>query len=96
MSLYLLSVEKRKFFLYFSFFYINKLGSYWCRKVTELVPRIDCLINNAGVFMTEFQAVFRIRIRIYQIHMFMGHPDLFARGMDPAPDPDPSIIKQKY
>ncbi len=39
-------------------------------------------------------AVFRIRI-----HMFLGHkdpdPDPLVRGMDPDPDLDPSIIKQK-
>jgi hypothetical protein len=29
--------------------------------------------------------------------MFLGlmDPDPLVRGMDPAPDPDPSIIKQK-
>ncbi len=44
---------------------------------------------------TEFSSVFRIRIRIHRIHMFLGlpDPDLLVRGMDP--DPDPSIIKQK-
>jgi hypothetical protein len=39
------------------------------------------------------------RIRIHRIHMFLGHkdPDLdpLVRGMDPGPDPDPSIIKLK-
>ncbi len=40
-------------------------------------------------------------IRIHRIHMFLGllDPDLdpSVRGMnpDPAPDPDPSITKQK-
>jgi hypothetical protein len=36
--------------------------------------------------------VFRIRIRIHWIHMFLGLPDPepLVRGMDP----DPSIIKQ--
>jgi hypothetical protein len=42
-------------------------------------------------------AVLRIRIRIHQIHMFLGlldtYPDPLVRGMDP--DPDPFIIKQK-
>jgi hypothetical protein len=38
----------------------------------------------------------RIRIRIHQIYMFLGHPDpnsLF-RGMDPDPDPalDPMLL----
>ncbi len=30
--------------------------------------------------------------------MFLGHPDPLVRGMDPdpAPNPDPSIIKQKW
>ncbi len=38
----------------------------------------------------------RIRIRIHGIHLFLDllNPDPLARGMDP--DPDPSIIKQKY
>ncbi len=41
------------------------------------------------------EPVLRIRIRIYQIHMFLGllDPDPLVRGMDP--DPDPSITKQK-
>jgi hypothetical protein len=41
------------------------------------------------------QPVLRIRIRI---HIFLGHPDPFVRGMDPdqTPDPDLSIIMQKY
>jgi hypothetical protein len=41
----------------------------------------------------------RIRIRIHQIHVFLGlqDPDPLVRGMDPDPalDPDPSIIMQK-
>jgi hypothetical protein len=46
--------------------------------------------------------VFRIRIRIHRIHVFLGlpDPDPLVRGMDPDPnpalDPDPSIIKQIY
>jgi hypothetical protein len=43
-------------------------------------------------------AVFRIRIWIHRIHMFLGlldpNPDSLVRGMDPDPDPS-SIIKQK-
>jgi hypothetical protein len=40
-----------------------------------------------------FKAVFRIRIRIHRIHIFLGlpDPDLFFRGLDP----DPSISKKK-
>ncbi len=39
----------------------------------------------------------RIWIRIHRIHMFLGllDPDPSARGMDPVPDLDPSITKQK-
>jgi hypothetical protein len=42
-----------------------------------------------------------LRIRINRIHMFLGLPDLdpLVRGvdpyLDPAVDPDPSIIMQK-
>ncbi len=48
------------------------------------------------VFANNYQwmkQVFRIRIRIHRIHMFLGlpDPDPFVRSMDP----DPSIIKQK-
>jgi hypothetical protein len=47
------------------------------------------------LFMDIFHAVFRIRI--HQIHMFLGlpdsDPDPLVRDMDP--DPDPSIIMQK-
>ncbi len=41
----------------------------------------------------EYRAVLWIRIRIHQIHMFLGlqDPDPLVRGMDP----DPSIIMQK-
>ncbi len=47
-----------------------------------------------------WEPVFRIRIRIHQIHVFLGppDPDLLVRGMDPDPDPaldpDPYIIKK--
>jgi hypothetical protein len=46
-------------------------------------------------FSPQFRPVLRIRIR--RIHMFLGltDPDLLVRDTDPAPDPDPSIIKQK-
>ncbi len=47
-----------------------------------------------------------LRIRIHQIHTFLGlldpdplvrvmDPDPLVRVMDPDPDPDPSIVKQK-
>jgi hypothetical protein len=36
---------------------------------------------------TLLKTVFRIRIRIHRIHMFLGHPDPLVRGMDPDPDP---------
>ncbi len=41
----------------------------------------------------RLQAV--LRIRIHQIHMFLGlpDPDPLVRGMEP--DPDPPIIMQK-
>ncbi len=53
------------------------------------------LIFLAWVPIGWFKPVFRIRIRIHRIHMFLGlpDPDPLVRGMDP--DPDPSIIKQK-
>jgi hypothetical protein len=50
-------------------------------------------------FSESFAAV--LRIWIHRIHVFLGllDPDPLVRGMDPdldpAPDPDPSIIKQK-
>ncbi len=49
----------------------------------------------------KIPAVFRIRIQIHRIHVFLGlpDPDPLIRGMDPDPDlaldPDPSIIMQK-
>ncbi len=49
--------------------------------------------------VTVVQAVFRIRIRIHRIHMFLGlpDPDPLVRGMDPDPalDPNPSIFMKK-
>ncbi len=46
-----------------------------------------------GQHLDLFSAVFRIRIRIHRIHMFLGlpDPDPQVRGMDL----DPSFIKQK-
>ncbi len=38
------------------------------------------------------QSVLRIRIRMF---LGLSEPDPLVRGTDPAPDPDPSIIKQK-
>jgi hypothetical protein len=54
------------------------------------------MFSTAGPFFSRTsQAVFRIRIRIQRIHMFLGlpdpNPDPLVRGMDP----DPSVIKQK-
>ncbi len=37
-----------------------------------------------------------VRVQILRIHIFLGLPDLLVRVMDPPPDPDPSVIKQKY
>jgi hypothetical protein len=50
-----------------------------------------------GKTVQAHKAVFRIRNRIHQIHVFFGLPDPLVRGMDPDPalDPDPSIIMQK-
>jgi hypothetical protein len=53
------------------------------------------------ILLSSLFPVFRIHIRIRRIHMFLGlpdpHPDPLVRDMDPdsAPDPDPSIVKQK-
>jgi hypothetical protein len=50
-------------------------------------------------FLTVFWILIRIRIR--RIHMFLGHPVPLVRDMDPDPaldpalDPDPSVINQK-
>jgi hypothetical protein len=61
----------------------------WIRKLPEGPQR--------GIRSLNFKPVFRIRIRIHRIHMFLGlkdpAPDPLVRGMDPAPDP--SIMKQK-
>ncbi len=48
-------------------------------------------VLHVGKSEPTFQAVFRIRI--HQIHMFLGHPDPLVNCMDPAPDP--SIIMPK-
>jgi hypothetical protein len=55
--------------------------------------------------LSFYQAVFRIRIQIHWIHMFLGLPDpdplvigmdpYSAPDSDPAPDQDSSIIIQK-
>jgi hypothetical protein len=56
--------------------------------------------TNLAVFRKVInKSVFRIRIQIHRIHMFLGlpDPDPLVRGMDPDPNPDPgpSVIKQK-
>jgi hypothetical protein len=54
------------------------------------------------IFKKGFLSVLRIRIQIHRIHTLSGllvtDPDPLVRGMDPgpAPDPDPSITKQKW
>jgi hypothetical protein len=44
--------------------------------------------------VSDFFPVLRIRIRIHMVLGFLD-PDLSVRGMDPDPDLDPSITKQK-
>ncbi len=54
--------------------------------------------NIFSVFLhIAFWQVLRIRIRIHWIHMFLGllDPDPSVRGMDPDPDLDSFITKQK-
>jgi hypothetical protein len=82
------------------------------KKFIFFIPSINILSTEvlASRFWTYFSshiAVFRIvfRIRIHQIHMFLGTPDPdmdpLVRGMDPNPAPfpdpvpDPSISKRK-
>ncbi len=67
-----------------------------CRQMAEHAV----LQRNYAAAISHYKAVFRIRIRIYRIHVFLGlpDPDPLVRGMDPDPsldpDADPSIIKQ--
>jgi hypothetical protein len=52
--------------------------------------------TNLAVFRKVInKSVFRIRIQIHRIHMFLGlpDPDPLVRGIDPTPDP--SVIKQQ-
>ncbi len=56
--------------------------------------------NRIGKVLVSMNEYGQMRIRIRRIRMFLGllDPDLLVRGMalDPAPEPNPYIIKQKY
>jgi hypothetical protein len=62
---------------------------------TQEIGHLQSVNSHEHLLQSPFTAVFRIRIRIHRIHMFLGHkdPDPLVRGMDP--DPDPTILKQK-
>ncbi len=55
--------------------------------------------NRIGKVLVSMYEYGQMRIRIRRIRMFLGllDPDQLVRGTAPdtAPDPDPSIIKQK-
>ncbi len=60
-------------------------------------PRLSIGVFPIWYLLAVLRTMLWIRIRIHRIHMFLGlpDPDLTVRGMDPAPDPDPSINMQK-
>ncbi len=72
--------------------------SYWHHVPLDHLRRgSDTYTNSSLPPTTEWIAV--LRIRIHPIHMFLGlldpDPEPLVIGMDPNPDRDPSIIKQK-
>jgi hypothetical protein len=66
----------------------------------ELVAQLAlCLLSGqvVPVFITRkfmLETVLRIRIAMF-LGLLDPDPDPLVRGTDPAPDPEPSIIKQK-
>jgi hypothetical protein len=64
-------------------------------KSARMTSQAQCLPILATANFLFWKAV----LRIHLIHMFLGlldpHPDPSVRGMDPDPDLDPSITKQK-
>jgi hypothetical protein len=86
--------------------YINKE-----RKISVNLPFYKKNTTFKGLKITTYKSTIKaylgsisnclavLRIRIRRICMFLGllDPDPLVRGMDldPAPDPDPSIAKQK-
>jgi hypothetical protein len=66
------------------------------QQVRVLIPLVSEIFI---LIYCSLHPLFRIRIWIHRIHMFLGlpDPDPLVRGMDPDPalDPDPSIIMQK-
>jgi hypothetical protein len=79
-----------KFLLFFLVFFLFPGGLYFQHCFQSL-----CGAGGPGPH--SFIAVLRIRIRIHRIHRFLGllDPDPLVRGVDPDPDLDPSITKQK-
>jgi hypothetical protein len=59
---------------------------------TKSVPKFDRkkVIRSVLTNVERFGTVLGIRIR--RTRMFLGLPDPLVRGMDPAPDPEPSLF----
>jgi hypothetical protein len=76
----------------------GKLGVKTKKKKTKYIGPVDSAALKISKCHNKFKkclykfAVFRIRIRIRRIHMFLGfpdpHPDPLVRDMDPYPAPD--------
>jgi hypothetical protein len=68
-----------------------------CEVNPGYVRLLEHLAACAAPTLTRPVLRIRIRFRIHRIHMILGllYPDPLVRGMDPDPDLDPSITKQK-
>jgi hypothetical protein len=64
---------------------------------SRLLLLLTAVLINKMIFNSVFRIRSRSRIRIHRTHMFLSlqDPDPLVKGMDPVPDPDPSVIMQK-
>ncbi len=75
------TIKQVDFFITLSIKKVRVQHMFHCGGVAKVLPRLP--------------AVFRIRIRIPRIHMFLGLPDPDPDPLVRCMDPDPSVINTK-
>jgi hypothetical protein len=75
---------------------VKRMEERWMRIAAECPP---LLTGGSNRIIAAALIILLLMFRIHRIHVFFGlpDPDPLARGMDldPALDPDPSVIMQK-